>query len=101
MHTESFQRVTRARTQVLPTGKKGHLPKVEATVFDPIPANCMGYIKFQGIFWRAQCFQAVNLEPGMLVRVLDRENLTLIVEPIARYVSPFNLTAQSRPYIDS
>jgi membrane-bound ClpP family serine protease len=86
--------------QVLPLGKEGDPREVEATVFDPIPTNCIGYVKFQGSFWRARCFQQVSLEPGMLVRVIDRENLTLIVEPISRYVASFKLTAQSRPYLD-
>lgn len=101
MPTEAFQGVTRGRVKVLPTGKEGNPREVEATVFDLIPPNCMGYIKFQGRFWRARCFQQVSLEPGMLVRVIDRENLTLIVKPISRYAESFKLTPQHRPYIDS
>lgn len=99
MHTEAFQRVTKALRQILPTGQEGDLREVQAIVFDSIPVNCIGYIKFQGSFWRARCFQPVSLEPGMLVRVIDRENLTLIVEPLSRYLA--KLTAQRRPYIDS
>jgi membrane protein implicated in regulation of membrane protease activity len=100
MHTEAFQRVTKGRMQVLPTGKAGDPREIEAIVFDPIPVNGTGYIKFQGIFWRARCFQPVSLEPGMLVKVIDRENLTLIVEPISLYAVPFQLTPQVSPYID-
>lgn len=100
MHTEAFRRVTQALMQILPTGQEGNPREVQATVLEPIPANTTGYIKFQGSLWRAWCPQQVSLEPGMRVRVLDRQNLTLIVEPIAHYVSSFNLTAQSNPFID-
>jgi len=100
MPTKTFRRGTKALMQILPTGQEGDLREVQAVVFELIPANSMGYIKFQGSLWRARCPQQVSLEPGMLVRVLDRKNLTLIVEPIARYVSSFNLNAQSSPYID-
>jgi membrane protein implicated in regulation of membrane protease activity len=101
MPTATFRRVTKALKQILPKGQEGDLHEVQAVVFELIPANSMGYIKFQGILWRARCPQQVSLEPGMRVRVLDRENLTLIVEPIAGYVSSFNLTAQSSPFVDS
>jgi len=100
MPTGTFQRVTKALMQILPTGQEGDLREVQAVVFELIPANSMGYIKFQGSLWRARCPQQVSLEPGMLVRVLDRQSLTLIVEPIARYVSSFNLNVQSNPYSD-
>ena len=101
MHTEALRRVTKALMQILPTGQEGDPREVQAVVFDElIPANTMGYVKFQGSLWRARCPQQVSLEPGMRVRVLDRQNLTLIVEPIAHYASSFNLTAQSNPFID-
>jgi membrane protein implicated in regulation of membrane protease activity len=101
MHTQTFRRVTKALKQILPKGQEGDPREVQAVVFELIPANSMGYIKFQGILWRAWCPQQISLEPGMRVRVLDREHLTLIVEPIAHYVLPFNLTAQASPYVDS
>lgn len=100
MPTETFGRVTKALMQILPTGRERDLREVLAVVSELIPANSMGYIKFQGSLWRVRCPQKVSLEPGMQVRVLDRQNLTLIVEPIAHYVSYFNLNAQSNPYID-
>jgi membrane protein implicated in regulation of membrane protease activity len=101
MHTETFRRVTNALMQILPKGQEGDLHEVQAVVFELIPANSTGYIKFQGILWRARCLQQISLEPGMRVRVFDREHLTLIVEPLDRYALPFNLTAQVSPYIDS
>lgn len=97
MPTETFRRVTKALMQILPTGQEGDLREVLAVVFELIPANSLGYIKFQGSLWRARCPQQV-LEPGMLVRVLDRENLTLIVEPSDRHTASFKLTPQPRPY---
>jgi membrane-bound ClpP family serine protease len=100
MPTATFRRVTNALMQILPKGQEGNLREVQAVVSELIPANSVGYIKFQGILWRVWCPQQVSLEPGMRVRVLDRENLTLIVEPIARCVLPFNLTAQSSPFVD-
>lgn len=101
MHTDTFQRrVTKALRQILPTGQGGAPHEVQAVVFEFIPANSLGYIKFQGRLWRAWCPQQVSLDPGTRVRVLDRQNLTLIVEPIAHYASSFNLSAQSSPYID-
>jgi hypothetical protein len=102
MNTEALQQVTRAVIQILPMGKEGDPREVQATISEPIPAHSMGYIKFQGSLWRAQCLQPVSLELGMLVRVVDRKNLTLIliVEPSSRYVSSFKMTAQTSPYID-
>jgi membrane protein implicated in regulation of membrane protease activity len=100
MHTKAFRRVTATLMQLLPLGKEEDLCETQGTVFDLIPPNCIGYIKFQGSFWRARCLEQVSLEPGTLVRAIDREGLTLIVEPISRYVSSFNLKAQVHPYGD-
>ena len=100
MRTESFRRVTRELKQILPAGQEGDSSAIQGFVFELIPANSMGYIKVQGILWRARCPQPVSLEPGTWVRVLDRRSLTLIVEPIHRRIPSFNLTAQTKPYID-
>ncbi|NJR37990.1 MAG: hypothetical protein HC781_02980 [Leptolyngbyaceae cyanobacterium CSU_1_4] len=99
MHTKAFRQVTRALMQILPTGQEGDPREVQAVVFELIPANSMGYIKFQGSLWRAWCPQQVSLEPGTRVRVLDRKSLTLIVEP-SREVSSLKLMAQPNPYSD-
>jgi membrane protein implicated in regulation of membrane protease activity len=101
MHTKAFRRVTETLMQLLPLGSEEGSYKFQGTVFDQIAPDCAGYIKFQGSLWRARCLEQVSLEPGTLVRAIDREGLTLIVEPISRYVSSFNMKAQSHPYVDS
>lgn len=92
MLTDTFPRVTTALRQILPMGKEGDSRETEAIVFDLILANCTGYIKFRGCFWQARCRQQVSLEPGMLVKVIDREGLTLIVELTSPAATFFNLT---------
>jgi membrane protein implicated in regulation of membrane protease activity len=98
MHSEAFRRVTRTLMQILPLGWEEDPHEIEAIVFDLIPPHCTGYIKFQGSWWRARCLQQISLEPGTVVRVVDRESLTLIVEPLYHYESSFNLTVPSNPY---
>ncbi len=99
-YTGASRRVTRALMQILPASQEGDPLAVQTVVFELIPANSMGYIKFQGMLWRARCSQQIALEPGMLVRVIDRENLTLIVEPISRFLAPFKLTAVTTPHLE-
>jgi membrane protein implicated in regulation of membrane protease activity len=99
MHTKAFRRVTETLMQLLPLGSEDSY-KFQGTVFDLITPDCAGYIKFRGSLWRARCLQQVSLEPGTLVRAIDRQGLTLIVEPISRYVSSFNMKPQARPYAD-
>lgn len=100
MLTDTFPKVTTALRQILPIGKEGDSHDTQATVFDLIPVNGTGYIKFRGCFWLARCFQQVSLEPNMVVKVIDREGLTLIVEPVSTYAESFNLMPQNSPYID-
>ena len=82
MHLEPYGRVTRSLMKILPTGKEEDPREVKATVFNSIPANGIGYVKFQGSIWRAYCKYQITLEAGTSVRVIDRENLTLTVEPL-------------------
>jgi membrane protein implicated in regulation of membrane protease activity len=100
MHTKAFRRVTETLLQLLPKGSDENSYKFQGIVFDLIAPDCAGYIKFQGSLWRARCLHQVSLEPGTLVRAIDRDGLTLIVEPISRYVSSLNLKAQAHPYAD-
>jgi membrane-bound ClpP family serine protease len=53
-----------------------------ATVVESITPNVKGYVKFQGVLWRATCLQPITIKPGQIVRVVDRQSLTLIVEPV-------------------
>ena len=62
-----------------------------AEVIAPISAEEGGRIRFRGSTWPARCLQG-TLIPGSEVRIVDREGLEWIVEP----VSPLALEAQLR-----
>lgn len=57
--------------------------KHEATVVKAIEPLKTGQIRFQGSWWSARCQQDITLQPGELVNVVGRQNITLLVEPIA------------------
>ena len=97
MHPETFRRVTASLMQLLPLGKETDPHAFQATVLDFISPNGMGYVKFQGSLWRAYCKQQISLEPDTLVRVTDRQKLTLVVEPISRDAAQFKLTTDLKP----
>ncbi len=54
----------------------------QATVDQLIQAGKMGRVRFQGSWWYAQCQQDTTLVPGQVVRVVGRDNITLLVEPV-------------------
>ncbi|WP_421655657.1 NfeD family protein [Leptothermofonsia sp. ETS-13] len=72
--------VTDRLQTLLPLGSTNHI--VTATVSETIRPNHLGRIKFQGTWWFARCEQNIVLPSGVSVYVIDRENLTLIVEPV-------------------
>jgi hypothetical protein len=41
-----------------------------------------GRVRFQGSWWSARCEQETTIFPGEMVRVVGRQNITLIVEPV-------------------
>lgn len=51
-----------------------------ATAIDQIDPHGEGYVRFHGEYWRARSRTAVK--PGQKVRIVAREGLTLIVEPV-------------------
>jgi len=92
MRTEALRQVTDPLRKLLPLGKETDPSELQATVLDLISPNGVGYVKFQGSVWRAYCKHQISLEPGTLVRVTDRQKLTLTVEPISRHAAQFKLT---------
>jgi membrane protein implicated in regulation of membrane protease activity len=82
MNTALTPRPSTRLAGVLPFGVEPHLTDAETVIVDPIAPQQVGSVKFMGIWWRARCRQSMELATGTRVRVVDRENLTLIVEPI-------------------
>lgn len=54
----------------------------EAIVTQTIVPGRKGQVKFQGSWWTARCSQDITLSPGKLVHVIDRQTITLYVEPV-------------------
>lgn len=54
-----------------------------ALVDREINADQLGWVKYSGSWWRARCLQPITILPGTAVRVTGREDLTLVVEPMA------------------
>lgn len=58
------------------------LPAKVAKAIGPGPEH-RGQIKFRGGWWTAQCEQPhVTLSPGQMCRVVGRESIILLVEPV-------------------
>jgi hypothetical protein len=55
----------------------------EAMVVKAIEPLRTGQIRFQGSWWSARCQRDITLQPGELVNVVGRQNITLLVEPVA------------------
>jgi len=69
--------------------------KYEATVVKAIEPLRTGQIRFQGSWWSARCQRNIVLRPGELVNVVGRQNITLLVEPIASGRTPFSSNTHS------
>lgn len=54
----------------------------EATVESPIYPDRAGRVQFEGTGWPARTAAPTALLPGTRVRVIGRQNITLIVEPL-------------------
>ena len=59
----------------------------EAIVIEVIRPGKQWRIHYSGSYWNARCYQTALLQPGDVVYVVGRQNITLIVEPslIQRY----------------
>ncbi|MCL6433059.1 MAG: NfeD family protein [Leptolyngbyaceae cyanobacterium HOT.MB2.61] len=77
---KSFPQATARIQALLPPGAMHHV--VAATVSETIRPGHLGRVKFQGTWWFARCEQNIVLPVGTNVYLIDRENLTLIVEPV-------------------
>ena len=53
----------------------------EAIVMEVIRPGKQWRVHYSGSYWNARCPQAVPLQPGDIVYVVGRQNITLIVEP--------------------
>ncbi|MGJ3247759.1 MAG: NfeD family protein [Elainellaceae cyanobacterium] len=54
----------------------------EAIVEDTISPGREGRVHYQGSWWPARCFAELTLYPSTLVKVVGRQNITLLVEPV-------------------
>jgi NfeD-like C-terminal, partner-binding len=78
-----YQTTSKAVLSILP-GQKYDSSSVLAEITESLEPGITGYIKFQGILWRATTNASFTLEVGTLVRVVDRQHLTLVVEPVTQ-----------------
>ncbi|MBW4692865.1 MAG: NfeD family protein [Lyngbya sp. HA4199-MV5] len=53
----------------------------EAIVMEVIQPKRQWRVSFSGSYWKARCTQEAALQPGDIVYVVDRQNITLIVAP--------------------
>jgi hypothetical protein len=58
----------------------------KAIVDATIEPSKNGRVRFQGSWWSARCEQETTIFPGEMVRVVGRQNITLIVEPVVEPV---------------
>ena len=59
--------------------------RLDGVVTIDIHPNRLGQIKFAGGWWSAKCGRSIILKAGTLVKVLGRDNIILIVEPMGAH----------------
>lgn len=62
----------------------------EAIVQEAICPCRPGRVKYRGTFWSARCAEKITLAPGRIVRVIDIDEITLLVEPDPEIDAPIN-----------
>lgn len=72
-----------------------HLEK-EAIVEQIIQPGKTGQVRYRGSWWLARCEQEIKLEPGEIVWVISRQNLTLLVMPVPKKTEIFSPDATPR-----
>jgi membrane-bound ClpP family serine protease len=78
-----YQTTSKAVVSILPGQKYDPLQLLAKNVESLEPGKA-GHVIFQGSFWRAVTNTSFTLQTGTLVRVVDRQNLTLVVEPLTQ-----------------
>jgi len=78
-----YQPTSKAVLSILP-GQKYDPLQLLTTIVESLESGKTGYVIFQGSFWRAITNTSFTLETGTLVRVVDRQHLTLVVEPVTQ-----------------
>lgn len=56
--------------------------RLDGIVTIDISPNRLGQVKFAGGWWSAKCGRSITLTRGTLVKVVGRENIILVVEPM-------------------
>ena len=75
----------------------------EAIVMEVIQPGRQWRVSFSGSYWNARCSQEAPLQPGDVVYVVDRQNITLIIEPkLANIAHPaLNVKVELKPFLVS
>lgn len=66
-------------SNLTPPASKPSKAIVDATI---APGHT-GRVRYQGSWWSARCDRDITLSPGEAVQVIGRQNITLLVEPLA------------------
>ncbi|MDJ1172904.1 NfeD family protein [Roseofilum capinflatum] len=73
----------------------------EGVVHQPIPPYGRGRVYYRGSWWPATCTEETTLLAGQEVRVIQRQNITLWVTPVASSLRspPFMSATAETPFI--
>ncbi|MDJ1168653.1 NfeD family protein [Roseofilum sp. BLCC_M154] len=74
---------TQTRSFPWPSSDPVILIEGEAVVEQPIVPYGRGRVYYRGSWWPATSMEEVTLLKGQFVRVVERQNITLLVTPVA------------------